>query len=490
MSDFLSKIFTTGMRLLYQRTILVLVLLLTLGVGMALWNMSRLSSNLIELQAKQNAAVFTRALDEARILYSEEVVKRVQELEGITVSENYQELHGGIPNPATYTINLGTRVGMDGSGTVAKIYSNYPFPNRLETGGPQDSFEREALESLEKNPTQPFFRKESVNGRLSFRYATAMTMQQSCVDCHNRHPNSPKRDWQVGDVRGAIQLIQPLDSIVERTKAGLRETFLMLGGLSAIGLFGIVLSIGRLRQDARQLERRVIERTTELQTANDELATEKSKSESLLLNILPASIAQELKEGKGRIASHFGSVTILFADIVGFTSLSEQISPVELVNMLNEIFSRFDRLTELYGLEKIKTIGDNYMVAGGLPLPRPDAAEAIAEMALEMQAEIANYNLVRSRSLRLRIGINTGPVVAGVIGRKKFIYDLWGDAVNIASRMESQGIPDCIQVTEATYNCLKDRYLLDKRGAIDVKGKGCMETYLLVGRQPAVLTPR
>lgn len=169
---------------------------------MALWNMSRLSSNLIELQAEQNAAVFTRALDEARILYSEEVVKRVRELEGITISENYQDLHGGIPNPATYTINLGDRVSMDGSGTIAKIYSNYPFPNRLETGGPQDSFETEALESLEKNPTKPFFRKESFNGRLSFRYATAMTMQQSCVDCHNTHPSSPKKDWQVGDVRG------------------------------------------------------------------------------------------------------------------------------------------------------------------------------------------------------------------------------------------------------------------------------------------------
>ena len=154
--------------------------------------------------------------------------------------------------------------------------------------------------------------------------------------------------------------------------------------------------------------------------------------------------------------------------------------------MLNEIFCSFDDLTECYGLEKIKTIGDNYMVAGGLPIPQKDAAEAIAEIALGMQAEIAEYNARRSASLSLRIGINTGPVVAGVIGSKKFIYDLWGDAVNVASRMESQGVAGCIQVTESTYNCLKDKYLFVKRGAIEVKGKGNMETYLLTGRKPDI----
>ena len=486
MSHFVLKFFSIGMRLLYQRTIIVLTLLFCLGVGIGLWNMSRLSTNLIELQAQQNAAVFVKALDKARILYSEAAVKRIQDMEGITVSENYQEIHGGIPNPATYTIELGNRIGMDSSGTTARIYSNYPFPLRYESGGPKDLFEREALENLEKNPTKPFFRKELVNGRLSFRYAVAMTMQQSCVDCHNNHPRSPKRDWQVGDVRGAIQLIQPLDAIVDHTQAGLRETFIMLGGLSVLGISGIAVSIGRLRQNSQQLEHRVIERTAELQTANEEIAREKYKSESLLLNILPASIAQELKEGKKQIANDFRSVTILFADIVGFTSLSQEISPEELVNMLNEIFSRFDRLTERYGLEKIKTIGDNYMVAGGLPIPILNAAEAIAEMALEMQAEIAEYNAMQSKSLNLRIGINTGPVVAGVIGRKKFIYDLWGDAVNTASRMESQGIPGCIQVTESTYSFLKDRYLFEKRGAIEVKGKGTMETYFLVGQKPDI----
>ena len=222
--------------------------------------------------------------------------------------------------------------------------------------------------------------------------------------------------------------------------------------------------------------------------ANEELVTEKAKSESLLLNILPLPIAEELKQGKEQIASHFAAVTILFADIVGFTSLSQKVSPIQLVDILNEIFSCFDRLTERYSLEKIKTIGDSYMVAGGLPIPDSGAAAAIAEMALEMQAEIAKYNCMRSEALSLRIGINTGPVVAGVIGRKKFIYDLWGDAVNTASRMESHGIPGYIQVTEATYNCLRVQYLFKKRGTIEVKGKGTMVTYFLLGRKPG-LTP-
>ncbi|HIK33282.1 MAG TPA: adenylate/guanylate cyclase domain-containing protein [Oscillatoriales cyanobacterium M59_W2019_021] len=150
---------------------------------------------------------------------------------------------------------------------------------------------------------------------------------------------------------------------------------------------------------------------------------------------------------------------------------------------LNEIFSRFDRLTDRHGLEKIKTIGDAYMVVGGIPHPRPDHAEAIADMALEMQQELEIFNRQHHANLKVRIGINTGSVIAGVIGKKKFIYDLWGDAVNTASRMESHGIADSIQVTEETYQHLKDRFLLEDRGIIQVKGKGEMKTYLLLSRK-------
>ncbi|MDJ0724290.1 MAG: adenylate/guanylate cyclase domain-containing protein [Prochloraceae cyanobacterium] len=217
--------------------------------------------------------------------------------------------------------------------------------------------------------------------------------------------------------------------------------------------------------------------------AEEALIREQEKTESLLLNILPKSIAQQLKQQTSTIANSFDSVTVLFADLVGFTELSSQLSPIEVVEMLNTIFSDFDRLSEKHRLEKIKTIGDAYMVVGGLPHPSPNSAEAIAEMALDMQLTIANFNVDRHKDLKIRIGINTGPVVAGVIGTKKFIYDLWGDTVNTASRMESHGIPNKIQVTETTYQRLKDRYQFKKRGPIYIKGKGTMPTYILLGRK-------
>ena len=212
----------------------------------------------------------------------------------------------------------------------------------------------------------------------------------------------------------------------------------------------------------------------------ESLKAEQEKSENLLLNILPKAIVHQLKIGNNAIASRSENVTILFADIVDFTELSTKVSPTQLVSMLNEIFSCFDVLADQFGLEKIKTIGDAYMVVGGLPTPRNDHAEAIAEMALAMQREITAFKRDDGKSFRLRIGINTGPVVAGVIGIRKFIYDLWGDAVNIASRMESHGIAGGIQVTSATHELLKDRYSFWHRGKIYIKGRGELDTYMLL----------
>ena len=206
-------------------------------------------------------------------------------------------------------------------------------------------------------------------------------------------------------------------------------------------------------------------------------------TEELLLNILPSPIAQRLKRAESTIADSFANVTVLFADLVNFTEYSAQIPPTKLVELLNKIFSKFDLLAEKHGLEKIKTIGDAYMVVGGLPTPRRDHAEAIAEMALEMQREITRFKGLDGEPFCLRIGINTGPVVAGVIGAKKFTYDLWGDTVNVASRMESHGAAGRIQVTTATYEYLKEKYLFEQRGATPVKGKGEMITYWLIGRK-------
>ncbi|HEY9402432.1 MAG TPA: adenylate/guanylate cyclase domain-containing protein [Pyrinomonadaceae bacterium] len=214
-----------------------------------------------------------------------------------------------------------------------------------------------------------------------------------------------------------------------------------------------------------------------------QLRVEREKSERLLLNILPSAIAERLKEDQGVIAESFAEATILFSDVVGFTQMSAQITPVELVYLLNEIFSSFDELAARHGLEKIKTIGDAYMVAAGLPERRADHAEAMAEMGLDMQAALDAFNRARGTTLNIRTGINTGPVVAGIIGTSKFIYDLWGDAVNTASRMESHSTPGRIQVTAATYERLRHAYLFEPRGTINVKGKGDMPTYFLLGRK-------
>ncbi|MBP0009959.1 MULTISPECIES: adenylate/guanylate cyclase domain-containing protein [unclassified Roseofilum] len=210
---------------------------------------------------------------------------------------------------------------------------------------------------------------------------------------------------------------------------------------------------------------------------------QKKQTEKLLHNILPVRIAELLKQTAGAIAEYFEEVTVLFADIVGFTKLSEEKTASELVALLNRIFSKFDQLTEDYRLEKIKTIGDAYMVVGGLPTPRHDHAEAIANMALKMQEAMAELNQDMNTSFQIRIGVNSGPVVAGVIGKKKFSYDLWGDTVNTASRMESHGIPGQIQVTRTTYEALKLNYYLQHRGKINIKGKGEMDTYMLTGKR-------
>jgi len=213
------------------------------------------------------------------------------------------------------------------------------------------------------------------------------------------------------------------------------------------------------------------------------LREEQARAEGLLLNILPRSIADRLKAGTRTIADQFGSASILFADVVDFTPLAERLPPAEVVGVLDHLFSHFDVLAERYELEKIKTIGDSYMVAAGVPTPRSDHARALALMALDMQAAMSSVDEVGHLGLELRVGMNSGPVVAGVIGRKRFLYDLWGDTVNTANRMESHGTSGRIQITRATKELLEDEFVCEPRGTIQLKGKGEMEAWYLVGRR-------
>jgi len=329
---------------------------------------------------------------------------------------------------------------------------------------------------------------------------------------------------------GAIALTALILSavIIEREQAKAE----LISANEDLGLMARQLqqSYGVLAEVNEELERRVEHRTAALRS-------EQEKSDRLLLSILPQPIAEQLKQTQstivaqnGRqiasqsaaetitesvtetavetargadaptantpsplieplqdsippIAEYFDEATVLFADIVDFTSIASCMTPNDLVQLLNQIFSSFDRLAERHGLEKIKTVGDEYMVVGGVPVPQPNHAEAIAAMALDMQQEIGRFKRGSSgEPFRLRIGINTGSVVAGVIGMKKFSYDLWGDVVNVASRMESQGAPDKIQVTATTCDRLQGKYNLEERGSIAIKGRGQMQTYWLVSR--------
>jgi guanylate cyclase len=203
------------------------------------------------------------------------------------------------------------------------------------------------------------------------------------------------------------------------------------------------------------------------------------KSEALLLNILPKEIAAILKNQSRTIADHYDEASVLFADMVGFTPLSAQLPPVEMVELLNEVFSFFDSLLDKYDVEKIRTIGDSYMVASGVPRGRTDHAQALAHMALDMRDYISTHTFRNGQCVSFRIGINSGSMIAGVIGRRKFVYDVWGDAVNIASRMESHGLGGAVQVTRATYELIKDEFVCEPRGTVNVKGKGEMEVWLV-----------
>lgn len=264
-----------------------------------------------------------------------------------------------------------------------------------------------------------------------------------------------------------------------------KKAELLAGGAAdyLVKLPDAVELVARIRIHS-EAHHRLVERNaafTALEKSLADLARERERSERLLLSILPQAIAERLKDAPGTIAEAFPAATVLFADLVGFTSFSRSADPRGLVEMLDAVFSEFDRLAAAAGIEKIKTIGDAYMAVAGLPEPRPDHALVAAELALKMRDTFGPLAQSRQLPLQLRIGIHSGPVVAGVIGRHKFSYDLWGDTVNVASRMESHGAPGMIHVSSATRALLGDRFRFEPRGEVSVKGSVPMETFFLLG---------
>ncbi|MGQ0602889.1 MAG: adenylate/guanylate cyclase domain-containing protein [Anaerolineales bacterium] len=254
--------------------------------------------------------------------------------------------------------------------------------------------------------------------------------------------------------------------------------------LNKVELLARVRASLKLKQEMdrrKRLNTELGQAKANLDLALRELQIEKDKSERLLLNVFPEPVAQRLKQGQG-VADSYPDVTVLFADIVDFTRLASRMAPQDVIRLLNDFFSRFDELAARYGLEKIKTVGDAYMLVGGLHLPRADHAQAVAEMALDMRAMTTSYMRTTGSFMKLRLGIHSGPVVAGVIGTKRIAYDLWGDTVNIASRLEALAQPDNILVSEETYQILREQYLFSAAGKAHIKGIGEKQVYILMGR--------
>ena len=465
------------LNLIFQRIIWVLTIGFCLAVGIALSSMSSLSSRLIVAQALQNATLSAKVMNEARILYNDEAVNRANVIEGITVTHDYRTTVGAIPNPATYTIELGARISDELEGSFIRLYSDYPFPDRQAEGGPRDQFERDALEYLRENPTALFSRKDTTLGYAAFRYAEAIVMEPSCVACHNSHPESPKKDWNVGDVRGIIEIAQPVDRLMAKTQSGLRSLFIMLGGLSVLGLSGLALTIGKLRRIARELERRVRERTADLAQANQDLEAKNQLIGQIFGRYLSAEVVTNLlqKPEELKLGGDRKTLTILTSDLRGFTALSERLSSEEVVRILNLYLKYMSETIAQYQGTINKFMGDGILVFFGVPTQRDDDAQRAVACAVAMQLAMASVNETMHEwghpPLEMGIGINTGDAVVGNIGSEtRMDYSAIGNQVNLTYRIESYTVGGQILISESTFQQVRDIVQIDSHKQIHPKG--------------------
>ena len=460
MSNLIFKAWEWFIKLLYKRTVLILTLFFCVGIGVALSNMSRLSSNLIESQALSSAKLIAEATNQAVTLYSAQAVERAKTVPGITVIHNYPTLKGGIPLPSTYAIELGQEITQNQTGMSVRVYSDYPFPWRAAEGGAKDAFELEALRFLRQNPNQQFHRIETFGGRTSLRYGQAMIMNASCVSCHDTHLNSPKKDWKVGDVRGVLEINQPLDRFQAETSAGLQSTFFNLGGISVLGISGLTLVIGKLRQNTKELEGRVRERTADLALANTDLEQRNGLIQQVFGRYLTNEVVANLLESPEglKLGGERRKITILTSDLRGFTATSERLSPEEVINILNLYLEYMADVITKYQGTIDEFMGDGILVLFGAPTAREDDAVRAVACACAMQLAMGSVNERMKQlglpPLEMGIGINTGEVVVGNIGsEKRTKYGIVGSQVNLTYRIESYSTGGQILISEET---LKD----------------------------------
>jgi len=442
---------------LLKRIVLILVLLFCAGGGVALSNMAHLSATLIEFQARQNAASYVQTFNQAINLYSNAAVDRAKVINGITVTHTYLAQKGAIPVPSTFGIELGDLISERNDAMSFRMFSGFPFPPRNVTGGAKDQFEQDAIAFLKQNPKQPFTRLERKNGHLTLRYAEANLMKATCVACHNTHPKSPKKDWEVGDLGGVWEINQSLDNFVQKTNSNLQQTFVMLGSLSVLGVSGLTLVVGKLRQTARHLERRVRDRTSDLAQANVDLGKRNDFIRQVFGRYLSDNVVTNLLESPEglKLGGERRRITILTSDLRGFTALSERILPEEVIQILNLYLEYMADVISRYQGTIDEFMGDGILVLFGAPITQEDAAARSIACACAMQLAMGAVNERMKASglprLEMGIGIHTGEVVVGNIGsEKRAKYGIVGSPVNLTYRIESYTTGGQILISEQT----------------------------------------
>ncbi|WP_216595676.1 adenylate/guanylate cyclase domain-containing protein [Myxosarcina sp. GI1] len=475
----MSKILHRLVSVLLKRIIIVLIVLMCTGGILVLIAVKNLSLELVELQASKNAEWCLKALKEVVDVYSDDVVDRVKHK--VPVSENYPTIEGAIPIPPTYSIVIGERISEQKGNFRFRVYSDYPFPSRVEdgTGGVQDKFEQDALTYLRNNPGDSFYRMENYNNRLSMRYGMPILMKASCISCHNTHPQSPKTDWRIGDVRGVMELTQPLDKFMEQNQDHINELSLKLGGLSMLSLLGIGLVIGRLRQATKELEWKVKSRTAQLTEANANLEERNGLIRQVfgryLSNDIVTILIKDAAEKKLKLGGERRKITILTSDLRGFAAIAEQFSPEEVIKILN-IYLEYmaDVISEYQGTID-EFMGDGILVLFGAPVAKEnDAIRAVAcacAMQLKMGAVNERMKQMGLPTIEMGIGINTGDAVVGNIGsEKRTKYGIVGSQVNLAYRIESYTTGGQILISESTFKEVKSIVKIAGQKLVTVKG--------------------
>ena len=458
-----------------KRVVLILTLMFCIGVGIALANMSRLSSGLIEAQAVQSAALYVESFNQAIDLYSNAAVDRAKTA-GVQVTHAYLDKPSAIPLPSTFAIELGDRISDREDGIGVRFYSDYPFPWR-EGGGPRDRFEQDALAHLRQNSKSEFFRREDKDGHGVMRYGSASIMKPSCVTCHNTHPQSPKTDWEVGDVAGVWEITQSLDSLVAKVDRSLKGTFAMLSGFSLLGISGLTLVFGKLRQSNRELDGRVQERTADLAQANGDLEQRNRLIRQVFGRYLSDAVVANLLERPEalRLGGDRRNITILTSDLRGFTAFSERLSPEDVIQVLNLYLEEMAEVINQYQGTIDEFMGDGILVLFGAPTAREDDALRAVACACAMQLKMGAVNerlkQMHLAPLEMGIGINTGEVVVGNIGsERRTKYGIVGSPVNLTYRIESYTSGGQILIAETTLQAAGASVKTSRRREVQAKG--------------------